>query len=272
MASSAGRRTGGSSRHHRCWLSSRGRSGAGEVADAGGWSRGLEEGKAPLLRGRCAAPQRAAPPRAASRPRPPPAASVLRCSASEFAGVSAPESRRRQAARRAVGSLQGSGSLPPRRGASRVPLGPGEGGVRGLGGHTGEQAKAFRLSTRSPEWGGGGSSGGSAHPSPGWRGGSAWGVPRVSAPLSVSASRPAPGEAATSFAFQQSISAITFAPISAARAPGPGRGSLLRWSWVLAAEAPATNPHFATSGVLRAGLASESGDSALGGALWPPDA
>lgn len=41
---------------------------------------------------------------------------------------------------------------------------------------------------------------------------------------------------------------------------------------MLAAEAPATNPHFAKSRVLRAGLASESGDSALGGAPWPPDA
>lgn len=39
---------------------------------------------------------------------------------------------------------------------------------------------------------------------------------------------------------------------------------------MLAAEAPATNPHFATSGVPRVGFASESGASALGGAPWPP--
>lgn len=99
---------------------------------ARGWSGGLGEGAAPLLRGWCAAPRRAA-----SRPRPLPAASVVRCSVSEFAGGSAPRSRRGRAARRGLGSLQGSGSLPPRRGASPVPLGPGEGGVRGLGGHAG---------------------------------------------------------------------------------------------------------------------------------------
>lgn len=110
---------------------SRGRSRAGEAAGARGWSRGLSEGAVPLLRGGCAAT-----PRAASRPRPPPAASVLLCSVSEFAGVSAPGSRRAKAARQEVGSLRGSGSLPPRRGASRVPLGPEEGGVRGLGGQS----------------------------------------------------------------------------------------------------------------------------------------
>ena len=103
---------------------------------------------------------------------------------------------------------------------------------------------------RSPEWEGAGAAlGGPRTPLLAGGGGPAWGVPRVSAPLSVSASRLEPGEAATSFAFQQSISAITFAPISAARALGPGRGSLLRWSWVLTAEALATNPHFACSGV-----------------------
>lgn len=175
-------------------------------------------------------------PGSAAGARPPgPAASVLVCSVSEFAGVSAPASRRGRAARRQVAALGGSGSLPPRRGASRVPLGPEQGGVRGSGpgSASGLRRSGYALGAR--DGGAGAVLGGSAHPSAGRRGGSAWGVPRVSAPLSASASRPAPGEAATSFAFQQSISAITFAPISAARAPGPGRGSLLRWSWLLAA-------------------------------------
>lgn len=237
--SSAAWRTAGSARHHRLWPWSRGRSGAGEAAGTRGWSGGLGEDTVPLLRGRCAAPRRTAPPRASPLPGPPPDAWVLCCSVSEFAGVSAPRSRHRHAEKRRVGLLRGSGSLPPRRGASRVPLGPREGGVRGLRDKLGKQAKAFWLSSQSPKWGGRGQLWGVRAPLS-WLagGGSAWGVPRVSAPLSVSASRPAPGEAATSFAFQQSISAITFAPISAVRAPAPGRGSLLRWSWVLAAEAP----------------------------------
>lgn len=69
---------------------------------------------------------------AASRPRPPPADSVLCRWVSEFAGISANRSRRGWVARR--WSLQASGSLPPLRGASQVALGPGEGGVRGFGG------------------------------------------------------------------------------------------------------------------------------------------
>lgn len=55
-ASSAGRRTGSSARHHRCWPPSRGRRVAGEAADARGWSRRLGEGTDPPLRGGCAAP------------------------------------------------------------------------------------------------------------------------------------------------------------------------------------------------------------------------
>lgn len=132
-ASSAGRRTGGSARHHRCWPGSGGRRVAGEAADARGWSRRLGEGTDPRLRGGRAAPQRAATPHAASRPRPLPAASILSCSVSEFAGVSAHESRRREAARRRVRSLRGSGSLPSRRGASRVPFGLGVGAYVGWG-------------------------------------------------------------------------------------------------------------------------------------------
>lgn len=265
-ASSTGRRTGGSSWHHRCQLPSRGRRGAGEAAGAQDWSRRLE---APLLRGGCAAPRRAAPPRAASRPRPPPAASALRCSVSEFAGVSVPGFRSRQAERQRLGRSKPQGPCLRAEVLHESPLDPGRGAYAGWGppwtsklrssGAQNGRAGAALGGPRTPLLAGGG-------------GGSAWGVPRVSAPLSVSASRPAPGEAATSFAFQQSISAITFAPISGARSLGPGRGSLLRWSWVLAAEAPATNPHFATSGVPRAGLASESGDSALGAAPRPPNA
>lgn len=149
-ASSAGRRTGGSARHHCCGPPSRGRSEAGEAAGAGGWSQRLGKCAAPRLRGGCAAPRCSA-----ARPRPPPAAWVLCCSVSEFAGVSTPCSRRRRAARRGVGSLQRSVSLPPCGGASRVPLRLGEGGVRGWGGHAGlADLKAFRLRSPSPEWGG----------------------------------------------------------------------------------------------------------------------
>lgn len=80
-----------------------------EAAGAGGWSGGSGErrGSSAQQRVRCAQ-------RAASRPRPPPAASVLRRWVSEFAGVSAHRCRRGRAARRGVGSLQGSGSLPSR--------------------------------------------------------------------------------------------------------------------------------------------------------------
>lgn len=167
-ASSAGRRAGGSARHHPCWPPSRGRSGAGEAAGTRGWTRGLV-GKTQLPRSAAGALHPGAP-----HPRAP-----LRC-----------QVRRLQLGSSAVRSLSSLGSPHPVPGADRQrheglglskarvpclraevlresPLGPGEGGVRGLEDHTGRTGKAFPRSSRSPECGGGGSSGGSAHPSPG---------------------------------------------------------------------------------------------------------
>lgn len=259
-ASSAGRRSRGSARHRRYRPPSRGSGGAGEAAGAGIGAEGRGKGAAPLPGGGCAAPQRAA-----ARPRPPPAASALRRSVSEFAGVSASRCKLGRVQRPRVGWLRSSGSLPPRRGAPRVPLGPGEGGRTRVGGRAGPASRGVpaALSEQGTGRGAGAALGGPRTPLQAG-GGALRGAFGGSRLPSLSASRPAPGEAATSFAFQQSISAITSAPISAAQTPGPGRGSLLRWSRVLAAEAPATDPHYPGAGVPCSRLASGSGASALG--------
>lgn len=85
------------------------------------------EGAAPLFRGGCAAPRRAA-----SRPRPLPAASVLCCSVSEFAGISEPRSRRGRAADEELGRSKARfpasaprcfASRPRTRGGGRMRVG-----------------------------------------------------------------------------------------------------------------------------------------------------
>lgn len=64
---------------------------------------------------------------------------------------------------------------------------------------------------------------------------------------------PAPGEAATSFAFQQSIPAITSAPISAARA-GPGAGLALKVVPGPGCAGLATDPRYSGSGATALGV------------------
>lgn len=78
------------------------------------------------------------------------------------------------------------------------------------------------------------------------------GAARSGIPLRVCLS-PAPGEAATSFAFQQSIPAITSAPISAARA-GSGAGLALKVVPGPGCAGPATNPRYSGSGATALGV------------------
>lgn len=80
------------------------------------------------------------------------------------------------------------------------------------------------------------------------------GVARSGIPLRVCLS-PAPGEAATSFAFQQSIPAITSAPISVAR-PGPGAGLALKVVLGPGCAGPATDPRYSGSGATAMGVRS----------------
>lgn len=78
------------------------------------------------------------------------------------------------------------------------------------------------------------------------------GAARSGLPLRVCLS-PAPGEAATSFAFQQSIPAITSAPISAARA-GPGAGLALKVVPGPGCAGPATDPRYSGFGATALGV------------------
>lgn len=86
------------------------------------------EGTAPLFRGGCAAPRRAA-----SRPRPLPAASVLCCSVSEFAGISEPRSRRGRAADEELGRSKARVPCLRAEVLRKSPSDPGRGAYAGWG-------------------------------------------------------------------------------------------------------------------------------------------